>query len=763
MKNIVVSALLILFCVAALLGTITAAEKEIWVVEKPPKGSNGVHVSDSTEVADNGHTPLMVGSVSAMVDSVLGQLDTNDCISELNLLGHAAPGVMGVGDGTGYEDGKHINGGAAEWWDDLKKLKDKFCEGATVYLLGCNVGACSLGAAKLKELADSLGVEVAGAVDEVTAGENEDYKENGRWQKAHPDSAAPACSLSTDEKAKKKKADVCCVCDAADLFSDNFPSDPAYIESFVRADMAKDIGSSPWFIRLGDSMMCDFSSPMVSGIGEDPLFGGPRVYLHVLCEYVGSNDPPWGPKPPYIEGPVLQGTYGIYRPDLSLPPWSVIQGEQAVSGGMTFEDKYMFDLNDSLFTRGYRISYYFRAFNTAGDSVSFPLQEDEYAENYLEFTCLPTGASDILYVADADPVVNLDDEEVVSPRVYYNPTFEAVLPPTDQPDRYDVNGAERCLSNGLGSRAHAEQLRLAYRIIIWDCGRLDQCTICDGVTGIDKSPDIQTLIEWMDISDHQTGLWICGDNIAEELITSGSPAGMELLYRCGVEFVFGDYLQFTGSENCCCTEVYPAPSPGIFDAYPGVPFYIGRPPECNSFDMLDKTPPADYALQYWDFEGNPYYAAIQNEDVNPGGNAIYTMWFGFSFMHILDAGEMIAPLVRNEIMAQVMLWMGTPVNMDITGEEIPQVNLLVQNFPNPFNPSTMIRFSLKDRGRVSIRIYDVTGRLIETLLDEFRDAGAYEVQWTGTNNSGSPVASGIYFYQMRTGSYECTKKMVLLK
>ncbi len=82
---------------------------------------------------------------------------------------------------------------------------------------------------------------------------------------------------------------------------------------------------------------------------------------------------------------------------------------------------------------------------------------------------------------------------------------------------------------------------------------------------------------------------------------------------------------------------------------------------------------------------------------------------------------------------------------DTTIDEVPAVYSLSQNFPNPFNPTPAIKFSLRTKGHDSFMIYDVTGCLVRTLVDEASDAGHHEAVWDGTNNIGATVASGIYF------------------
>jgi len=89
---------------------------------------------------------------------------------------------------------------------------------------------------------------------------------------------------------------------------------------------------------------------------------------------------------------------------------------------------------------------------------------------------------------------------------------------------------------------------------------------------------------------------------------------------------------------------------------------------------------------------------------------------------------------------------------------MPTEYVLYQNYPNPFNPRTNIGFRIADRGFVSIKVYDVLGKEIATLVNEEKPAGNYEVEFDATN-----LTSGIYFYQLKAGNLIETKKMLLLK
>ena len=83
---------------------------------------------------------------------------------------------------------------------------------------------------------------------------------------------------------------------------------------------------------------------------------------------------------------------------------------------------------------------------------------------------------------------------------------------------------------------------------------------------------------------------------------------------------------------------------------------------------------------------------------------------------------------------------------------------LQQNYPNPFNPSTTIKYSIPEKSYVTLKIYDILGAEIKTLINEGKRAGIYELNWNAIN-----LPSGVYFYQLKAGSYIGTKKMILMK
>jgi len=88
---------------------------------------------------------------------------------------------------------------------------------------------------------------------------------------------------------------------------------------------------------------------------------------------------------------------------------------------------------------------------------------------------------------------------------------------------------------------------------------------------------------------------------------------------------------------------------------------------------------------------------------------------------------------------------------------------LTQNYPNPFNPVTKIKYSIPENGNVSLVIYDLTGRKVVELVNDFQNAGNYEADWDGRNEFGQSVTSGMYFYSITMGNFTQTKKMLLLR
>ena len=108
----------------------------------------------------------------------------------------------------------------------------------------------------------------------------------------------------------------------------------------------------------------------------------------------------------------------------------------------------------------------------------------------------------------------------------------------------------------------------------------------------------------------------------------------------------------------------------------------------------------------------------------------------------------------------------TSVEIDYENNTIPQSQILISNYPNPFNASTIITFTIPydlTNSFVELNIFDVQGRLIKTIINEQMPAGNYLVRWEGDNNKGNAVTSGVYFYNLKVSDRNVNGKMVMLK
>ncbi len=105
----------------------------------------------------------------------------------------------------------------------------------------------------------------------------------------------------------------------------------------------------------------------------------------------------------------------------------------------------------------------------------------------------------------------------------------------------------------------------------------------------------------------------------------------------------------------------------------------------------------------------------------------------------------------------------TVTSVEDISSVVPKYFGLMQNYPNPFNPSTTIEYDLPKAESVRLKIYDILGREVATLVEAEQNAGIYKVQWNGRNNYGVSVASGIYLYLFEAGNYRSVKKMIYLK
>ena len=101
--------------------------------------------------------------------------------------------------------------------------------------------------------------------------------------------------------------------------------------------------------------------------------------------------------------------------------------------------------------------------------------------------------------------------------------------------------------------------------------------------------------------------------------------------------------------------------------------------------------------------------------------------------------------------------------LSVDNNTIPEVLALHNNYPNPFNPVTNIGYDIPEISKVSIDIYNIAGNKVKTLVSKEHQPGRYKVQWNATNESGAPVATGMYIYKIRAKDFVSVKKLLLMK
>ena len=168
--------------------------------------------------------------------------------------------------------------------------------------------------------------------------------------------------------------------------------------------------------------------------------------------------------------------------------------------------------------------------------------------------------------------------------------------------------------------------------------------------------------------------------------------------------------------------------------------------------------------QFWIYR---YPAILIIENAPPWSNN--PPWYGANpFYHRLTDTPATVNLDQVQKIAQLTLATIACLSAVVTSIE-PQIGAtpksfaLLPNYPNPFNPSTNIGFQIADFGFIDLKIYNIAGRLVKTVVHEKREAGVYSVQWDATNNFGEKVASGIYLVALRFERQQLTQKVLLIR
>ncbi len=191
--------------------------------------------------------------------------------------------------------------------------------------------------------------------------------------------------------------------------------------------------------------------------------------------------------------------------------------------------------------------------------------------------------------------------------------------------------------------------------------------------------------------------------------------------------------------------------------------YINTSSDCILFDYADilswSNAGAENTQNWTDYGGTPHTFQYIHPDNMLDLDSTYVE----DGDHIGQRGALRLGKAMWYMLARIAGWDGD--TSGITEEtDLPTRFFLHQNNPNPFNPSTNINYSIAQAGNIKLNIYDILGREIRILVDEYKTAGSHTEQWDGTDKEGKRVSSGTYFYQIsgKDGNTSA-KKMILLK
>jgi flagellar hook capping protein FlgD len=295
-----------------------------------------------------------------------------------------------------------------------------------------------------------------------------------------------------------------------------------------------------------------------------------------------------------------------------------------------------------------------------------------------------------------------------------------------------------------------------YSTIIWHSGSL---------TAFTMSPQDQALLQsWIQQTGKSRNLWIAGDNVANDLVTNGLEYNSFLGFTCGVGFLRDLW------ESLPQDTLHPVVS-GLAGSFTGgLSFHVNL--DCPIIDKSDLLAISAQGIQNG-ITGlslkypNGYGAATRyaTKYVSFGSDSARVLFQGFNFDNIEEGGQRLNLVndVVNGWFKVSTCYAATDVATDPSSGAPPVRNSLSQNFPNPFNPSTVIQYSVAQTGPVTLRIFNAGGALVRTLVNGPHTPGNYTVRWDGKDDQGRGLGSGVYFYRIETAGFRDAKKLILLK
>jgi hypothetical protein len=541
-----------------------------------------------------------------------------------------------------------------------------------------------------------------------------------------------------------------------DLPNDNFPErgDIDLVNlanNWVRFDMSRNISPATHQRNdPGDSVFVDIGLPragsvlnnmpkLVVKMKANPLFNGVRVLPAGFTNTAGIID-------------------------------GFVYGDSTHSAnGSLVANRYNFDLPDSnFFFPGDVIHYYIEAKDNLNGNVGTATLPGDIS-NIGDFdSYLPYGYQSSFIVHALPTLYNAAGQQ---PRILFwndfanrggeNEWYAALnnlgYNAGSDYDIYYTMGPSSGVGNGLGGRATPQTIG-GYNTLLYTSGDLGTLTLGNNDYASDPSNDIGVLTNWFGQGGKKA--FMTGDDLVASLTTTGAGLAFMNSYF-SVRFVNGNILPLINNQTA--PRVQPVAGNSVFTT-PDEWIAFGGCLSINDFDAIETNGTAQRLARF----------------LNPGGSQAYTyaaatryvgqadvILMPYDFMYIYNPANYTPSVpgynVRTEIMRDILIGFGHIPHGTVI--DVPDGGMVfgVSNFPNPFNPTTEIKMTLPNPGHVSLKVFNVRGELVRTLVNGELAAGPQSIMWNGTNDSGSGVASGVYFYETKYNGETLINKMALVK
>jgi hypothetical protein len=445
-----------------------------------------------------------------------------------------------------------------------------------------------------------------------------------------------------------------------------------------------------------------------------------------------------------------------------------VNGNFAYNNGIASPDRWQFDLPDADFMYpGDKLQYYVKAWDVVGadfQDATIPADLDNFGDfshplawnSNWTVHALPTH----LDAAGTQPTILFwnDFANRGGEDEWYSAFGQLGYFPGEQYDIYYTQGPSSGVGNGLGGRAAYGQIN-GYSTLIYTCGDLGVNTISNQDFENDAGDDVGLLNNWL--SQGGKKMFATGDELVSDLNQSGSATTGFITSWMGVLWQSNDVRPLLGGDTA--PMVYPVADNTIFETTESWVAYGG----CRVINTFDAVT-VDGGEQLAIFNDGASGMSAATRFVAGNTSEVISMPYDFMYVRtpptIPVKANQPAPLpAAVKAFSEVLGKFGHPAR-DAFAVDVPdgKGKLLAAAYPNPFNPSTKIEFNMPQKGHLSLKIYDVRGQLVRTLINEVRESSGH-VMWDGTNDQGKRVSSGVYFYEARTAGQVVVNKMALVK